>query len=224
MGVAARSYQHDGNSLHSSVAGFGRLKYGKAHGERHRKPQTVVPERGLAVYMRLWAGCVSAMSCSRHRNTCLQGGDLKPLGRFIDFLKISWETVRGVVRPCEAPVRLGCSIPLLNAFMGRRRGSHRLPVALYGTSTMSFFIGPSTPRSSFFSLAGTLNVSNALTRSSTRALKAAVVTFMPACAVFMSFPSYLQGPPLAWQTWSTSCFFRCGRSALEKYPLMRVSW
>jgi hypothetical protein len=106
MGVAARSYQHDGNSLHGSVAGFGRgsvagfgrLKYGKTHGERHRKHQTVVPERGLAVYMRLWAGCgyalrewrlrpvcVSAMSCSRHRNTCLQGGDLKPLGRFIDL-------------------------------------------------------------------------------------------------------------------------------------------
>ena len=39
-----------------------------------------------------------------------------------------------VVGPCEAPVRLGCSIPLLNAFMGKRRGSHRLPVALYGTS------------------------------------------------------------------------------------------
>jgi hypothetical protein len=53
MGVAARSYQHDGNSLHGSVAGFGRLKYGKTHGERHRKHQTVVSERGLAVYMRL---------------------------------------------------------------------------------------------------------------------------------------------------------------------------
>jgi hypothetical protein len=98
MGVAARSYQHDGNSLHGSVAGFGRLKYGKTHGERHRKHQTVVPERGLAVYMRLWAGCgyalregrlrpvfVSAMSCSRHWNNRLQGGDLKSLGRFIDL-------------------------------------------------------------------------------------------------------------------------------------------
>ena len=98
MGVAAGSYQHDGNSLHGSVAGFGRLKYDKAHGERHRKHQTVVPERGLAVYMRLWAGCgyalregrlrpvcVAAMSCPRHWNTSPQGGDLKPLGRFIDL-------------------------------------------------------------------------------------------------------------------------------------------
>src|SRR4026208_1122048 len=98
MAVATRSSQRDGNSLHGSVAGFGQLKYGKTDGERHRKLETVVPECGLAVYMRLWADCgyalregrarpvcVSAVSCSRHWNTCLQGSDLMPLGRFIDW-------------------------------------------------------------------------------------------------------------------------------------------
>ena len=37
MGVAVRSYQRDRNSLHGSVAGFGRVKYSKTNGERHRK-------------------------------------------------------------------------------------------------------------------------------------------------------------------------------------------
>jgi len=160
MGVAARSCQRDGNSLHGSVAGVGQLRYGKTHDERYRQYQTVVPE-----------------SCSRHRNSCLQ-----------KVIQIPW-VGSSSCRTCEAPVRLGCTVPLLNVFMGRRRGSHRLPVAFYGTSTMSDFMGPSTERSSFFSLAGTLNVSNALTRSSTRALKAAVVIFMPACVFFMSGPS-----------------------------------
>src|SRR5262245_48430719 len=98
MGVAARSCQRDGNSLHGSVAGSSRLKYGKTYGERHRQHQTVVPEPDLAVYMRLWAGCgyalregwlrpacVSAKSCLPHRHTCLQGCDLKPLAWFIDL-------------------------------------------------------------------------------------------------------------------------------------------
>jgi hypothetical protein len=96
MGGAARSCQCDGNSFHGSMARSGRLKYGKTHGERYRKHQTM-PERGLAVYMGLWAGCeyvlregrlrpvfVCAKSCSRHLNTRLPGGDLKPLGRFVD--------------------------------------------------------------------------------------------------------------------------------------------
>ena len=40
-------------------------------------------------------------------------------------------------------------------------------------------------------------------RSSTTALKLSVVIFIPACAVFMSLPEYLHGPPEAWQSCST---------------------
>jgi hypothetical protein len=58
----------------------------------------------------------------------------------------------------------------------------------YGTSTISFFIGPKTLSNSPFSCAGTLKVSRASTRSPTKASKAAPVIFMPLCVVFMSFP------------------------------------
>src|SRR5216684_871446 len=44
---------------------------------------------------------------------------------------------------------------------------------------------------------------SSFTRSSTSALKSAVLTPMPACASFMDLPAYVQGPPPAWQIWST---------------------
>lgn len=61
-------------------------------------------------------------------------------------------------------------------------------VSRYLVSTMSLFIGPRMAKSSPFSFAGTLKVSKALTRSSTSAPKAASVTFMPLCVVFISRP------------------------------------
>src|SRR5713226_754058 len=68
---------------------------------------------------------------------------------------------------------------------------------------MSLFIGPRTLNNSFFSFSPTLSLSSAFTRSSTSALKSAVLTPMPACASFMDLPAYVQGPPPAWQIWST---------------------
>src|SRR5215472_7327045 len=69
----------------------------------------------------------------------------------------------------------------------------------YGFSTRSLFMGPNMASSSFFSFSPTLFLSRAQTRSSTKALKSAVLMPMPWCASFMDFPVYLQGPPPASQ-------------------------
>ena len=58
----------------------------------------------------------------------------------------------------------------------------------YGLSTISFLIGPSTERSSFFSRSGTLNLFSVSTRSPTNASKSAFEIPMPACAVRISRP------------------------------------
>src|SRR5712692_7277747 len=70
---------------------------------------------------------------------------------------------------------------------------------LQGFSTMSDFIGPSTPSSSPFSFSPTLNLSSAPDRSSTSALKSAVETPIPLWASFIERPVYLHGPPDASQ-------------------------
>src|ERR1044072_6051115 len=82
----------------------------------------------------------------------------------------------------------------------RRR--YPLPAILpdYGLDyfpTICGFSGPSIPRSSLFSASGTLNLFRAATRSSTSALKSASLIPIPLCAVAMSLPLYLQGPPVA---------------------------
>jgi hypothetical protein len=83
--------------------------------------------------------------------------------------------------------RVGCTSRLRNNAAGLCRPAAF--VGSYGTSTISFFIGPKTASNSPFSCSGTLNVSSAWTRSSTSALNAAVVIFMPLCVVFISLPS-----------------------------------
>src|SRR5713101_2186590 len=94
---------------------------------------------------------------------------------------------------------------------------------VYGFSTMSLFIGPSTPSSSFFSFSPTLNLSSAPTRSSTSALKSAVATPMPLCASFIVRPVYLHGPPDASQIWFTRFILSLAISVWAKNALMRVS-
>lgn len=83
--------------------------------------------------------------------------------------------------------------PVRTHWSGPARDSRGTPAVFttairQGTSTISLFIGPRTASNSPFSFAGTLKVSKALTKSSTSALKAAVVTFMPLCVVFISRP------------------------------------
>jgi hypothetical protein len=57
-----------------------------------------------------------------------------------------------------------------------------------GFSTMSLFIGPSAPSSSFFSRSGTLNLLSVATRSPTSASKSLLLTPMPAWVAFMLRP------------------------------------
>src|SRR5581483_4009538 len=58
------------------------------------------------------------------------------------------------------------------------------------SSTMEPRMGPRIPSSSFFSAAGTLNLSSVATRCPTSASNCSPVMCMPACAVFMSRPEY----------------------------------
>src|SRR5215467_7339453 len=80
----------------------------------------------------------------------------------------------------EQPVASGCSV---------RGGIFALyRIEAMGFSTISPFMGPNAPSSSFFSRSGTLNLFNVATRSPTRASKSATDTPMPAWVAFMLRP------------------------------------
>src|ERR1700737_3616855 len=97
-------------------------------------------------------------------------------------------------------VNVCCQFPETHHFFfGLGNGS---PLG-YGFSTMSFFIGPSIASSSSCSFFPTLNLFKVATKSLTSALKSAIVTPIPACASFILLQVYLQGPPVASQSWFT---------------------
>src|SRR5439155_9218184 len=88
--------------------------------------------------------------------------------------------------------------PVASPFLAGDTRPGKKPCRCY-CPTICERIGPRIPSSSPFSFSGTLNLSSDFTRSSTSVLNCASVMFMPLCAVRMSRPVYMHGPPVPWQ-------------------------
>src|SRR4029077_6695095 len=91
------------------------------------------------------------------------------------------------------------------------------------TSTMSSRIGISRSTSSSCSVLGTLSSSSAAPRCCMTTSNSPAVTFIPACVSTMLRPVYVQGPPVASHSWSTTSFLSRSMSVRANLPLARSS-